>query len=153
MKADLDIILSHTKQTTLGCLEWTRCLNTDGYARAVINGNANAKVHRIVWELYNNASACGKVVRHRCDNIKCINPDHLEIGDVKDNNLDRDLRDRSGSAKLKIKDVKAIRALLSQGFKRKDLAKMFDVSYNTIASIDLNQTWTNIMAGNSAGGL
>ena len=43
MKLDLTKILSYTKETETGCLEWTRCYNTDGYPRANINGNLNGK--------------------------------------------------------------------------------------------------------------
>ena len=37
----------------------------------------------------------GLCVRHKCDNARCINPDHLEIGTWGDNNRDRAQRGRS----------------------------------------------------------
>lgn len=78
------------------CLEWTRCFNTDGYPRATINYDNNVKVHRMIWERVNEASAAGLVVRHTCDNPKCINPAHLLIGTVADNVADMDQRGRRG---------------------------------------------------------
>jgi len=39
--------------------------------------------------------ARGEVVRHRCDNPRCINPVHLERGTQLDNVRDRVERDRS----------------------------------------------------------
>lgn len=35
------------------------------------------------------------VVRHKCDNLRCVNPEHLEIGTLADNNKDRAKRGRS----------------------------------------------------------
>ena len=131
MKKDLQTILSYTNKTDTGCLVWTRCFNTDGYPRAVIDGNFNAKVHRIVYELYNKIDISGLVVRHTCDNTKCINPEHLIIGTNLDNIADRVIRDRSQG--LKKKDVETIRYLYSEKICTvKQLAAMFDCAEQTI---------------------
>lgn len=37
----------------------------------------------------------GQVVRHKCDNPKCVNPDHLEIGSQADNMTDKVQRGRA----------------------------------------------------------
>ena len=34
-------------------------------------------------------------MRHKCDNPKCLNPEHLEIGTQSDNTKDRDERNRT----------------------------------------------------------
>lgn len=73
------------------CLEWTRCFNTDGYPRI----GPNIKVHRLLYELKTGEDITGKVVRHTCDNIRCLNLDHLLLGTPADNNRDRAERDRS----------------------------------------------------------
>ena len=39
----LEKYLSHTKETESGCLEWTRCFNTDGYPRAGNKKTSNLK--------------------------------------------------------------------------------------------------------------
>jgi hypothetical protein len=93
MKKDINLILSFTKVNG-DCLEWTRCLNTDGYPRAVIDGNNNAKVHRIIYELLNGKLDSTSVVRHTCDNPKCINPQHLVKGSPAENVHDMDVRGR-----------------------------------------------------------
>lgn len=85
-------LLSYT--TPVGdCLEWNRCFNSDGYPRMAWKGSTNGKTHRIVMELLGH-DIQGKVVRHKCDNPRCINPDHLESGTVLDNIKDMDGRDR-----------------------------------------------------------
>jgi hypothetical protein len=86
----VDKILSLTKEVE-GCLEWTRCLNTDGYARI----GPNVKVHRLIYELLHGEDISGKVVMHLCDNKKCLNPEHLKVGTFGENNSDRSVKDRS----------------------------------------------------------
>ena len=131
MKKDLLTILKHTEKLEDGCLVWTKCLNTDGYPRALIDGNANAKVHRLVYELHSGKSVVGKVVRHKCDNPRCINPEHLEEGTTKQNVQDRVVRDRTQG--LKRKDVNTIKQLYhSKTYSAKELSKMFGCSLGTI---------------------
>lgn len=52
----------------------------------------------------------GQVVRHKCDNRKCVNPKHLEYGTQGDNLNDR--KERHRYRKLTKDDVAEIRALL-----------------------------------------
>ena len=130
MKFDLDFFLKHTYSDN-DCLIWTRCFNTDGYPRCRWKNSFNGKVHRIVWELYNQQDPTGYVVRHTCDNPKCINPKHLILGTNIDNVNDRTIRDRCQG--LKQKDVEAIKYLFNTSkYKASELAIMFHVSKRTI---------------------
>lgn len=130
MKKDLQTILNHTKENN-GCLEWQKCLNTDGYPRAFIDGNANAKVHRVVWELYNLKSALGYVIRHKCDNPLCLNPAHLLLGTPQQNVKDMDERGRRQG--LSQKDCEAIHYLKTTlKYKAKEIAALYRVSKSTI---------------------
>lgn len=55
-------------------------------------------LHRIVYAEKLNKTLddiIGVVVRHTCDNPRCINPDHLIGGTKADNNRDRAVRGRS----------------------------------------------------------
>jgi len=143
MKKDLNKILSYTTLDG-SCLNWTRCVNTDGYPRAVIDGYNNAKVHRVVYGLATGEDITGKVIRHTCDNPLCINPDHLVAGTVKDNVNDMDKRGRRGHAKLNKDQVQAIRDLYATGkYKKVALAKMFSISAGNIGSIVRFQSWKN----------
>lgn len=87
---ELEDLLKHTLQSG-DCMVWRGCLNTDGYPRMA----GNVKVHRRVYELETGIDISGLVVRHRCDNPKCINPDHLEHGSQNQNIKDRDERNRT----------------------------------------------------------
>lgn len=143
MKADLNALLSHTTPEN-ECLLWTKCLNTDGYPRANVNGDVNTKVHRLVWELYNGKSAAGLVVRHKCDNPRCINPEHLELGTSADNNRDRDLRGRHGWAKVTREQVEDIRQQRKDGASAKQLAEKYNMSVRNMYSLLSKHHWKHV---------
>lgn len=141
MKDTVEYWLKRTAQEG-DCLVWTKCCNTDGYPRAVYKGSSNGKVHRIVYQLsHPEVDISNKVVRHKCDNPKCINPDHLVIGTVADNMMDRDVRGRSATAKLKPEQVLLIRKLYESGeYTQRALASIFNVDSRTISSVHCRTT-------------
>ena len=94
----------------------------------------------------------GLVVRHKCDNRLCINPEHLELGTVRDNVLDMVKRGRHKSqrgsnnnlAKLNEDDVSKIKALLKRIKRIVYIASMFNVSSSTICDIRAGRTWGHL---------
>lgn len=50
--------------------------------------------HRIAWTITRGPIPDGLCVLHRCDNPPCIDPEHLFLGTVQDNNADRDAKGR-----------------------------------------------------------
>lgn len=143
----LNKILKHTMKVD-DCLLWTRCLNTDGYPRMLWEGNANGKVHRIVYQLtHPEEDINGKVIRHTCDNPRCINPEHLLSGSAVDNMNDRDSRFRHGAAKLKPEQVLEIRESFKQNprLKAPHVARLYGISARTVLSIKHGKHWKNLM--------
>jgi uncharacterized protein (DUF433 family) len=55
-------------------------------------------MHRVMFEAAFGPIPVGMVVRHKCDNPPCINPNHLEIGTQADNMRDMSERGRSTKA-------------------------------------------------------
>lgn len=73
-----------------GCWEWRGDRNELGYGRLTLTrkGLDKARVHRLMFERYFGPIPDGSVVRHKCDNPPCSNPDHLELGTMADNSQD-----------------------------------------------------------------
>lgn len=134
MKRDLFFFISHTVENG-PCLEWTRCFNTDGYPRCSWEGKSNGKVHRIVWELANNKSADGLVIRHSCDNIRCINPSHLAIGTSLDNVQDRVQRNRTFKV-ITAEVVAQVRKMLQDGKSQLEIAEFVGINKRRVSDIN-----------------
>lgn len=78
----------------------TKSLSPEGYWMVVnpFKKPRTTRKHRLVYLESNNLhqdDIVGLCVRHKCDNARCINPNHLEIGTWGDNNRDRAQRGRS----------------------------------------------------------
>jgi len=124
----LEYYLQYTKPNG-DCLEWQRCFSTEGYPREGFKGNSNVKVHREVFNIVNGYYP--PVVRHKCDNTKCINPDHLEGGTAHENLQDRINRKRCGNYKSQELVDEVIR-LRKSGMKLKHIAATLNQPYKVI---------------------
>tara|TARA_B100000609_G_scaffold187816_1_gene173554 strand:+ start:106 stop:681 length:576 start_codon:yes stop_codon:yes gene_type:complete len=136
------------------CWEWQRTRNQYGYGTLTINGQT-AFAHRLAFELAGNVIPDGMHVLHKCDNPRCINPEHLEIGTRSKNMADCHARGRSripsprmkgesnGSAKLTREMVNTIRDGLSAGVTQQRLADSFDVSQTLISRIKRGEIWND----------
>ena len=88
----------------------------------------------------------GKVLRHKCDNVKCINPEHLEIGTQADNNKDTRERGRFKSVRgekrpgsiLKENQVKKIR---KDKRTAKEIAREYRISASQVGAIRRRLKW------------
>lgn len=69
------------------CWEWQASVNNIGYG-FIRDGKKMRTAHRVSHELYIGEIPEGSVVCHSCDNPKCVNPDHLWTGSMKDNHTD-----------------------------------------------------------------
>lgn len=125
------------------CWEWTgSTLNNSGYGQFKV-GAKNQLAHRVAYTFRNGSVPDGLDVLHKCDNPKCVNPDHLFIGSHKDNMVDKTKKGRTPS-KLKPADIPIIRALLADKKSLCSIAKLYGVSHNTIGDIKHRITWTHI---------
>jgi hypothetical protein len=78
------------------CWNWIGAKDNHGYGIIADTKRRPAplKAPRVSWELHFGAPATGLVVRHKCDNPGCVNPNHLEIGTQRDNARDTAKRGR-----------------------------------------------------------
>ena len=101
------------------------------------------------------ADIVGKVVRHRCDNPACINPEHLVLGTVQDNVDDREFRGRGNHevkgkrgeennanklTELQVAEIKG-----HTRYSQRQLAEMYNVNQSTILRILQGKTWAWVL--------
>ena len=77
-----------------GCWEWRGARGRGGYGLFWHSGS-NVTASRAAWVAANGPIPEGMVIRHRCDNPLCVNPDHLDIGTHGQNMMDMVERARS----------------------------------------------------------
>ena len=134
-----------------GCWEWTGTYFFNGYARAGLYKRKGRKfsqhANRMSYEIFKGNIPKSMLVCHRCDNPKCVNPEHLFLGTTKDNMRDmvekgRSLYgERSINSKLTEKKVLKIR----ESKKSKEfLAEKYKVSVWTIRDVLIRRTWKHI---------
>ena len=134
-------LLRRTKRASSGCMEFIGCVQSNGYARATVRRKADY-AHRHVYRLALGEIADGLDVCHKCDNRKCINPEHLFLGTRKQNMEDAMRKGRTARgfflphAKLSDSDKEAIADLARKGVLYKEIAARYGihrVSANSIA--------------------
>ena len=144
------------------CWEWKGPFNQHGYGR--LNFFKIYHAHRFSYEYYKGKIPEGLFVLHKCDNRKCVNPDHLWIGTAGDNF--RDCRDKGRhpitkfgvqpkgfghcgenhpNAKLTESIVLKIKEKLNTGCSIANVVKEFNVKYQTAYRIKNNLQWRHIL--------
>ena len=144
------ILLKSKLNPNNGCLEWTGSIDkSTGYGYVIFESEKIGS-HRAAFEVFKEQSIEGKQVLHKCDNRKCVNPDHLFLGTIQDNMKDKVSKGRQtrGStfktAKVNEKQVLVFRSLKKSGFFNKELASLFQISVRHMARITSGDRWKHV---------
>jgi hypothetical protein len=79
---------SSTRDPLTGCQVWNGAADTYGYGHAWWNGKRR-KAHIMAIEVSGKTLEQGMVVRHLCNNTRCCNPEHLQVGTPVENMADK----------------------------------------------------------------
>ncbi len=122
--------------------------------------------HRVSWEMLNGSIPSGMLVCHKCDNPKCVRPDHLFLGTHSDNSRDMTSKGRAwaqqpqhraklfgrrvargeqcGQSVLTDSAVMEIRKRLSAGERQAPLAREFGISTGLIHLVAKGVIWRHV---------
>ena len=123
--------------------------NTKKYIKAT-HEHKQTSLHRVIF--FENNGFFPKVVMHKCDNPKCINPKHLKAGTLQENVQDMVNKNRhaygirnGGGVKLNDSKAKEIKELLKgSDLSLQKIADKFGVSKRTILFIKQNEHWKHV---------
>lgn len=102
------------------------------------------------WIVHNGPISRDIMVLHKCDNRRCVNPDHLFLGDGKDNMQDCSKKGRINrgedrpQAKLTETAVREARILYASGYGPNAIADKFGVSPSAILFAVQRVTWKHV---------
>lgn len=170
MKELVERFMGKTMEADSGCLEWVGCVTPNGYG-AIQVGGVKRGAHRVAYELFVGEIPDGMFVCHRCDNTRCVRPDHLFVGTPKDNSADRDAKgraadrrgaanpmwkggppprpgkargERNHTAKLRDADIPVIRERLIVGETVAEIARTYGVAWPQINRIKTGEGWKHV---------
>ena len=136
-----------------GCWIWNASVTNSGYGRIreAGFGSKTLLAHRVSWEIHNGPIEDRKLVLHKCDVRRCVNPNHLFLGTYSDNAQDREEKGRGANQKgeknparkLNDKLVLEIRALRNGGATYRRISDLTGVPSSTVVNACL-YTWKHI---------
>lgn len=128
-----------------GCWEW-RKINLQGYGRFHFNGTSMF-AHRFSYELFKGTIPENLLIRHLCNNPRCVNPKHLEIGTQQDNMNDKVSANRQakgGKHGMAVLDEKQVVEIYQSSESNYVLANLYKVTPQMISYIRSNKSWTDL---------
>lgn len=147
---------SRVEKSDDGCWIWCGS-RSSGYGTMGWGGQSKRATHIAVFLRDGKWPPKGLFVCHSCDNPPCVNPDHLWVGTIQENNADRDRKGRQvphlvpiearargeahGSVILTKDQVLFIR---SSPEDYSALARRFGVSKSTTRLAKLGKTWKHL---------
>lgn len=123
-----------------GCWNWVGPKGPRSYGMIWRSGQA-ILAHRAAWESRNGLIPPGMVIRHRCDNPKCVNADHLLIGTQQQNVDDREERNRGTAGRGQKITADAARSIRADTRKQREIAASYGISRGVVAKIKAGWIW------------
>jgi HNH endonuclease/Helix-turn-helix len=125
------------------CWLWLGVQNGTGYGQ--IRATKMIYAHRLSWEFCHGPIPKGKCVLHRCDVRNCVNPDHLFLGTIGDNNRDtyrkgKRCSPRGGgagedNANAVFSNATVLNIRRERGLSHRQLAEKYGVAKSTISGV------------------
>jgi HNH endonuclease len=129
-----------------GCWEWGASCGNHGYGQLTYL-QQKYLAHRLSWELNCGPIGEGLCVLHKCDNRKCVNPDHLFLGTKVENLEDMTRKGRRVRGQQMWKAVlteESVKYILKSPLRNFQLAQELGVCSETIGAVRRRVTWKHV---------
>lgn len=124
------------------CHLWMAATWSKGYGQFTLNGK-NHRAHRVSYQNYNGDVGDMQVL-HKCDNPRCVNPEHLFLGTNLDNRQDSYYKgrgnsgSRNGMSSLTSEQVSEIKSATGT---YREIASRYLISPQTVGRIKRGETY------------
>lgn len=136
------------------CWKWVGAISGNKYG-SFWNGERQIKAHRFSYIIHNGKIPSNLIVMHKCDNMVCVNPNHLQLGTNKDNIQDALTKGRmtagesfwasKATDELVIKIRNEFREPFTLLEECKRLNRLFpEIAPSTIRKIVRRETWKHL---------
>ena len=115
-------------------------------AKVTVKSGKKMTIARYIYEECFGDIPEGMVIRHKCDNTNCINPEHMELGTQLDNIKDTVVRgrttrgERNPACKITTEIAKEIRGLQGE-LSISKVAEKYNISVRQVWRIWTGENW------------
>ena len=137
------------KNAPNGCWLWTGAITDRGYGHIQINRRFYY-THRLAYQQLVRKLKPGEWCLHKCDTPRCLNPEHLFIGDHAANMADKRAKGRIArgvAIKRVVLDddkVREIRRLRATGMGYADIARKIDRPAAAVRNVCIGKFWSHV---------
>ena len=123
------------------CYNCDLAQNSNGHCQIRV-GKRLVFAHRISLYIATKKHPLNLLACHRCNNAKCINPDHLYWGTDSQNMIDRSMAGNHNKQKISAEQALEIRDY--KGLTQKKLGEKFGISQRTVSDIKSGKIWKHL---------
>lgn len=118
-----------------GCHICTYYAAPNEYPKVGWKSNQRVSAHRFAYEYYIGEIPEDEIVLHKCDNTRCVNPNHLKLGSYQDNRLDCIEKGRANIIPRQLDHVDILplmQKLRREGLSYQAIGEQLGVSWGTV---------------------